>query len=85
MQSHIDPGLLHPDDLTFLQGCFDEIIKREALERGSESARDVASALVMAYQRGVREREALMHLASGNIEPWATPQRVSRPSIGVIR
>lgn len=54
---------LSPEEIDFLQECFDAILKARQLTKDSEPAGDVARALLLAFQRGVRSRQELIRLA----------------------
>ena len=52
-----------PDEVRLLQECFDVIVAKRSLESRSERAEEIASALILAFQRGVRGRDELIRLA----------------------
>jgi hypothetical protein len=52
-----------PDDLNNLQDCFDAILLASRLDRSSEEADEVAQALIVAYQNGLRDRNELIRIA----------------------
>lgn len=64
MFSHIEKSkLLEPAEIDDLQACFDAILERRGIARSSETAEAVAKALILAYQRGVVDRDELIRLA----------------------
>ena len=52
-----------PWDLNNLQECFETVLAARHLAKGSEEAENIASALIIAYQKGVRDRDELIRLA----------------------
>lgn len=56
------PGItvFEPAEIDDLQSCFDTILERRGVARSSEVA--IARALVLAYQRGVADRQDLFGL-----------------------
>lgn len=59
------PGItvFEPAEIDDLQSCFDTILQRRGIARSSEVADAIAKALVLAYQRGVSDRQELIRLA----------------------
>lgn len=59
------PGItvFEPAEIDDLQSCFDTILERRGVARSSEVADAIARALVLAYQRGVADRDELIRLA----------------------
>ncbi|MEQ1955188.1 hypothetical protein [Mesorhizobium sp. CN2-181] len=57
-----------PWDLDQLQQCFDTVLAARHLAKGSEEAENIASALIIAYQQGVRDRDELVRLAVSAVE-----------------
>jgi hypothetical protein len=53
-----------PWDIDQLQECFDSILTAQRLAKGSEEAENMSSALIAAYQRGVRNRGELIRVVS---------------------
>jgi hypothetical protein len=52
-----------PEEVAFLQDCFDALQRKQKFPRDSADADAVATALVLAYQRGVRDQDDLLKLA----------------------
>jgi hypothetical protein len=46
-----------------LQSCFDTILERRRVARSSDEAEAIARALILAYKRGVVDRQELIRLA----------------------
>jgi hypothetical protein len=57
-----------PWDLDQLQECFDTVLAARHLEKGSKEAENIASAMIIAYQKGVRDRDELTRLAVSAVE-----------------
>ena len=53
-----------PRDLETLQDCFDTILATRHLAKGSVAAENIAHTLITAYQRGARDRDELIRIAS---------------------
>ena len=52
-----------PSELALLQECFDTLLARDQLERTSKEAKIMASALFMAYDRGISDKNELIRCA----------------------
>ncbi len=63
MQARREAQAFRPDEIRLLQECFDVIVATHFLESRSERAEEIASALILAFQRGVRHRDELVRLA----------------------
>jgi hypothetical protein len=63
MRSYPEARALDPEAIELLQECFDALQETLRFKRPSEEADDVARALVLAWQRGVRNKTDLMMLA----------------------
>jgi hypothetical protein len=63
MWSRREAQAFRPDEVRLLQECFDVIVVKHFLESRSERAEEIASALVLAFQRGVRDRDELIRLS----------------------
>lgn len=59
------PGItaFEPAEIDDLQSCSGTILERRGVSRSSEVADAIARALVLAYQRGVADRNKLIRLA----------------------
>lgn len=59
------PGItmFEPAEIDDLQSCFDTILERRGVARSSDEAEAIARALILAYKRGVVDRQQLIRLA----------------------
>ena len=64
MRSRLDTQAMAPEEVAFLQDCFDALLRKQKFPRDSADADAVAAALVLAYQRGVRDQDDLLRLAT---------------------
>ena len=60
MNSWTDPGTFQPEEVDFLQQVFDEACRRYGVTSGTEVGESLAAAILMSYQAGIRDREALV-------------------------
>ena len=63
MWSRREAQAFRPDEVRLLQECFDVIVAKHFLESRSERSEEIASALILAFKRGVRDRDELIRLA----------------------
>jgi hypothetical protein len=59
MQSSTPPTMLEPQDLEFLQACFDEVRREHGLSDRTRVATDVAAQMIELYQNGIRDPSEL--------------------------
>ncbi|WP_141245401.1 hypothetical protein [Mesorhizobium sp. WSM4313] len=52
-----DAGVFEPEEVSVLQGIFDQICARGGIDRKSEVAEDMAINLIAYYQQGLRGEE----------------------------
>lgn len=76
MRNVPDITMLEPAEIADLQSCFDAILGRRRIARSSEEAGAIARGLMLAYQRGVVDRNELIRLADVAID-----DQTSEPSI----
>ena len=63
MQARREAQAFQPDEVMLLQECYDVIVATHFLEPRSERSEEIASALILAFQRGVRDRDELIRLS----------------------
>ncbi|MEQ1949853.1 hypothetical protein [Mesorhizobium sp. CN2-181] len=63
MQARREAQAFRPDEIKLLQECYDTIVARRFLDSRSERGGEIASALILAFRRGVRGRDELIGLA----------------------
>jgi hypothetical protein len=63
MRTRADKQALEPEEIAFLEVCYNAIIARRKLTPDTANAEDIARALIIAYQRGVRDQAELIRLA----------------------
>ena len=63
MKRRIELQCFGPEELDLLQDCFDTLQKLQKFPPESDDAEAVARALIVAYQRGIRDRDDLISLA----------------------
>lgn len=51
--------MLEPQDLKFLQSCFDTIRRKHGLDADTRAATDVAAQIFTLYENGIRDRAEL--------------------------
>lgn len=66
MKNREGAQFLGPEELNLLQECFDAILERRGLARGSEDADAIARTLLDSYARGVSDKQELIGLADIN-------------------
>jgi hypothetical protein len=54
---------LNPEEIEFLQDCYNSLRQSLKFEPASEEGDAVARALILAYQRGIHDRANLLQLA----------------------
>jgi hypothetical protein len=62
MEKFLKAGAFSPSEVELMQSCFDEILARRGIDKGSEKAVPLASAIVRAFSRGVSDRDELIRL-----------------------
>lgn len=67
MRNRADTQVFEPAEIDLLQACYDTIMARRQLAPDTATAEDIARALIIAYQRGVRDTRELIRLA--DIQP----------------
>jgi len=72
MRSRAQLESLNPQDIEFLQDCFDTLQRSQLFPPMSEDADVVARALISAYQRGIRDKDDLLKLARLHGQPVST-------------
>lgn len=55
--------MFEPAEIDDLQTCFDTILERRGVARSGDEAEAIARALILAYKRGVADRDELIRLA----------------------
>jgi hypothetical protein len=63
MKSRPDTHAMAPEEVALLQECFDTLQQTQRFDRKGPDADAVATALVLAYQRGIRDKDDLLKLA----------------------
>ena len=63
MKTRADIHCFGSEEIDLLQDCFDTVQKLQKFPPGSDDAEAMARALIVAYQRGVRDRDDLLRLA----------------------
>ena len=63
MWSRREAQAFRPDEVRLLQECFDVIVATHFLDSRSERSEEIAIALILAFKRGVRDRDELIRLA----------------------
>ena len=72
MWSRREAQAFRPDEIRLLQECFDVIVAKHFLESRSERAEEIASALILAFKRGIRDRDDLIRLADVSAQTAGT-------------
>ena len=60
MNSWTTPGTFQPEEVDFLQQVFDEACRRYGVTPETEVGECLAAAILISFQAGVRDREALV-------------------------
>lgn len=60
MKGRFGANYFMPSEIALLQECFEELLADHRLERCSGEAEIIASALFMAYDRGICDKEELI-------------------------
>lgn len=72
MWSRREAQAFRPDEIRLLQQCYDMIVARHFLESRPERSEEIASALILAFKRGVRDRDDLIRLADVSAQTAGT-------------
>ena len=60
MRFWTDPGTFQPEEVDFLQQVFDEACQTHSVPPGTEVSEDLAAAILMNYQAGMRDSQVLV-------------------------
>ena len=60
MNTWTDPRTFQPEEVDFLQQVVDEACRRYCVTSGTEGGESLAAAILISYQAGIRDREALV-------------------------
>jgi hypothetical protein len=60
MNSWTDPGTFQPEEIDFLQRVFDDACQTHGVTPGTAVSEDLAAAILMSYQAGMRDRQVLV-------------------------
>lgn len=63
MRNRADTQAFEPADIDLLQACYDTVVARRTPAPDTVTAEEIALALIIAHQRGVRDSAELIRLA----------------------
>ena len=78
MWSRREAQAFRPEEVRLLQECYDAIVLKHELGSRPERSEEIANALILAFKRGVRDRDELIRLADVSAQPAGVVKDPSR-------